>query len=180
MYSKIFDFIFQNSFSITHKNLFCVPTYSCQILIPTLNFISFQDGNELGTIMSTQGQSYTQSNSQSIRSLVIQSLTDLVVHFLIQNQFCLYASGNLPFTHFMLSCWKAYKLNAWLRLDFQNNLGHRAGRASRVVIGFSYLTSNHPYKLKDSLWDAHYYTFSEYSPCSQFSFHFCLKGEDSK
>ena len=48
----------------------------------------------------------------------------------------------------MLSCWKAYKLNAWLRLDFQNNLGHRAGRASRVVIGFSYLTSKHPYNWK--------------------------------
>ena len=69
--------------SISHKNLFCVPTYSCQILIPTLNFISFQDGNELGTIMLTQGQSYNQSNFQSIRSLVMNSLTDLVVHFLI-------------------------------------------------------------------------------------------------
>ena len=96
MYSKIFDFIFQNSFSITHKNLFCVPTYSCQILIPTLNFISFQDGNELGTIMSTQGQSYTQSNSQSIRSLVIQSLTDLVVHFLILINFACMPAVTYP------------------------------------------------------------------------------------
>lgn len=82
--------------SISHKNLFCVPTYSCQILIPTLNFISFQDGNELGTIMSTQGQSYTQSNSQSIRSLVIQSLTDLVVHFLILINFACMPAVTYP------------------------------------------------------------------------------------
>ncbi len=79
----------------------------------------------------------------------MNSLTDLVVHLLILIIFaCMPAVTYPSHTHFMLSCWKAYKLHAWLRLGLRTNIGHRAGRASRVVIDLSYLTSYHHYKLK--------------------------------
>ena len=48
----------------------------------------------------------------------------------------------------MLSCWKAYKLHAWSRLGLRTNIGHRAGRASRVVIDLSYLVSYHHSQVK--------------------------------